>query len=179
MTLQIELEGLEHDPGWRMDPAALVVLCSAASVMFERYHRSPEAGTIAQGGALRSASFGWGTADAKAQATHRNTDDATRDGAYAVAFAALRQLGPFVFVHRAERKSGADFVLVREGTDGGPYIKLEVSGMGKGTSAAVASRLRDKAKQVMRPGTGETGLAVVIRFQQPHVAVEEVAFGLP
>src|SRR5690606_1922044 len=87
MTLQIELEGHEHDPGWRMDPAALAVLRSAACVMFERFHRSPEAGTIAQGERLHAASFAWRTPDAAAQATHRNSDDATRDGAYAVAFA--------------------------------------------------------------------------------------------
>lgn len=179
MTLQIELDGHAHDPGWRMDPAALAVLRSAACVMFERFHGSPEAGTIAQGERLRVANFVWRAPDAAAQATHRNSDDATRDGAYAVAFAAMRQLGPFVFVHRAERKTGADFMLVREGEENGAYIKLEVSGIGKGTSAAVARRLREKVQQVTRPGTGEPVLAVVVRFQRPHVAVEEAGVGLP
>jgi len=173
MTLQIALEGLEQDPGWLMDPAVLAVFGGAASVMFERHHRSPAAGTVAHRGALHGASFSWGGVDARAQASHRNSDDATRDGAYAVAFAALRRLGPFVFVHRAERKSGADFVIVREG--GGPFIKLEVSGIGKGDDAAVARRLREKVEQVTRPGTELPAMAVVVRFARPHVEVAEVA----
>jgi hypothetical protein len=179
MTLQIELRGLEQDPGWQMDPAALALFCSAASVTFQGFHRSPEPGTVAHGATLHGASFAWDVADLRTQATHRNSDDATRDGAYAVAFAALRRLGPYVFIHRALRKSGADFVLAREGALDGPFIKLEVSGIGKGTDATVARRLREKDKQVTRTASEEQGLAVVVRFARPHVAVEEVAVGLP
>lgn len=178
MTMRIDLGSTACDLGWRMDPAALTVLRAAASVMFQRFHDSPEDGAISAGGTRHMTSFNWDAPDARTVATHQNTDDATRDGAYAVAFAALRQLGPFVFVHRAERKSGADFVLVREGDDGGPYVKLEVSGIGKGDQAAVARRLRQKVDQVKRPDPAQRVVAVVVRFERPEVAVEGVGSGV-
>lgn len=174
---QIVLDSLPADPGWEMDPEALAVFCAAARVMLDKFHEPPRVGQVVSPEGTRQVRIEWSRASARAGRTHAHSDDATRDGAYALAFAVLRQLRSYTFLRRAERRSGADFVLVREGAAERDFIMLEVSGVGRGSDAVVNGRLRDKVRQVSRHD-GEA-IAVVVRFQRPLVAIEEASHGHP
>lgn len=171
---RIDLDRLPRDPGWRLEPAILAAFCSAAAVVLHRFHTSPHAVAIARGDALHKATLLWSRPDTRALATHGNLLDATEHGAYALAFAALRCLGPYAVIKRAHHGSGADFVLARPGREEEPWTMLEVSGIAQGDGPTVAARLRRKLAQVSaRPHDGPR-LAAVVRFERPLISFAEV-----
>lgn len=87
-----------------------------------------------------------------------NKDDATRDGAYGLALAAVDAHSGLVALRRAEGRSGVDFYLVPEGAeipdshdldiDRDDLVGLEVSGIDDDTDRAVRARVREKVEQV-------------------------------
>jgi hypothetical protein len=171
---RIDLDGLPKSPGWRLEPAILAAFCSAAAVVLQRFHASPHPVTILDGGALHSATLVWSPPDTRALATHANLLDATEYGAYALAFAALRCVGPYLVIKRAHHGTGADFVLARAGREEEPWTMLEVSGIARGDGPVVAARLRRKLAQVAATPHVGPRLAAVVRFQRPLITIAEV-----
>lgn len=99
-------------------------------------------------------------------------------GAYALAFAALRRLGPYVVLRRADHSSGADFVLAQPIEHGNHVTMLEVSSLASGPITAVTRRPRQKLKQVTTPRQELPALAVVVRFQHPTIHIAYAAHAL-
>jgi hypothetical protein len=171
---RIDLDALPRDPGWRLDPMLLSTFCRAAAAVLQRFHTPPHAVSIVDGDALHSATLMWSTPDSRALATHANLLDATEYGAYALAFAALRCVGPYTVIKRAHHGSGADFVLAHEGEEEEPWTMLEVSGIARGDSPAVAARLRRKLAQVSAHAHIGPRMAAVVRFERPLILIAEV-----
>jgi hypothetical protein len=105
-----------------------------------------------------------------ARRTYADLEEATEEGAEAIAYlVASRVMGRVVF-SRLPKKSGGDWKMRPRGAPpGDTYERLEVSGIGAGSEKA-AARLQTKLDQLARyPGT--VGYAIVTRFRSEPVEV--------
>lgn len=164
-TLSIDLANPSFP--WKLSQALLAFHSEAASVMLERFHASPVMGLLRKRGGERNLTMHWNPPTRSQRDSHANSKDATEHGAYAVAFAAVYAVQRYVIVRRAQHRTGADFLLVREGDPEREFIKLEVSGIAR-SSQGLAARLEAKLQQV------HSGLAVVVCFQDLVIAFAEV-----
>ena len=110
----------------------------------------------------------WEQTDERERDAWNNQLDATRDGAYAMAIAAAELAYGLITVSRAREQTGSDYLVV--GTDAGAAdlentVRLEVSGIDRGNSAQVATRVRRKLDQLRRAAPDESGYAAVVGFQ--------------
>jgi hypothetical protein len=152
-------------------------LAEAASVCLARHHEPPVDFDIADGTAVAVREVSWAAPDDRAAAAWANRDDATRDGAYAVAIAAVEAERGLLAVSRAEVRSGADYYMAPAGAEVGDLelaIRLEVSGTDRGDGHAVQRRLRKKLDQA-RDGASDTpALACVVGFAARRMAMEDL-----
>jgi hypothetical protein len=147
-----------------------------ASVMLDRFHRAPPPPTpaeVAHDGHAYAAEVGWHEPDDRQRRSHANSLDATAEGAYALAFAAVTALG-YVVRYRAQHGSGSDYVVSRVGEPDNDYWKLEVSGTAEGDDGDVRARLEQKVDQVAGGDLRRPGLAAVVRFSKVIVVLRKV-----
>jgi hypothetical protein len=138
----------------------------AARVCLDRHHTSPKEFTLENDRAESIAKVEWEVTDSRVQAAWANVDDATRDGAYAVALAATELLRGMVAVHRAETKTGADYYIAPIGEkleDLENWWRLEVSGTHSDKSE-VKRRLRIKLEQAKQGKSNLPALAAIVGF---------------
>jgi hypothetical protein len=92
----------------------------------------------------------------------------TENGAYGIACLLIRRLTPFTVIERARKGRGFDYWL---GYDGDLLFqkkaRLEVSGIGKGSSREVARRVKIKLKQTERSDGALPAYIVVVEFGTP------------
>ncbi len=118
---------------------------------------------------------------------HADCQDATEDGAVAVAILLITEFTEYRIVARAPKGEGYDYFL-RPKNAAPPdndnflaanrdapntYIHLEVSGILKQTKAnTIQKRLRAKQKRFQTLGTQGKNLIVIVAFDQPAATVE-------
>ena len=157
-----------------IDPFQLQCYANAAKVRLEVHHRSPIDFEITSRGETVLYEVKWVPVDDILRASYNNSDDAKRDGAYVLAFAAVEELEGLVGVARAETKTGSDYYVAPVGSDPGDLenaFRLEVSGT-DGTTTEIRARLRQKQQQT-RNGTGtEPAIAAVVGFKNKLILVE-------
>jgi len=157
-----------------LDPHQLLGYANAARVRLDAHHAPPTVFEVTAKGETVEYDLNWSPADDMLRRSYNNHDDATRDGAYVVAFAAVEELEGLVSIARAETKTGADYYMLPRGsnpTDLEEAVRLEVSGT-DGDPAAVRSRLKAKQEQT-RKGTGEEpAIAAVVGFKSRLILVE-------
>lgn len=158
-----------------IDPVQLQCYANAAKVRLSVHHASPVAFDLTSRGETLSYQVSWDPVDDMLRRSYNNSDDATRDGAYVMAFAAVEELEGLVAIGRAETKTGADYYIAPSGTDPDDFeeaIRLEVSGT-DGPTATCRARLKQKQEQT-RKGTGaEPAMAAVVGFKQRLILVEK------
>jgi hypothetical protein len=140
----------------------------AARVCLDRHHTPPEEIRIDSDGTIHAAIADWRPTDAQTRGAWANTDDATRDGAYAFALAAAEVTEGLVAVHRAETRTGADYYVAPKGKtidDLEDCLRLEVSGVDHGPESAVAQRLKAKLKQAADGASNLPAMAGVVGFR--------------
>ncbi|MHB8577224.1 MAG: hypothetical protein ACYDCQ_18080 [Dehalococcoidia bacterium] len=128
----------------------------------------------------------WQTPSQLVLDTWHNRDDATRDGAYAVAIAAVQQhLGLFVR-RRAETQTGADYYITPRPADTGdddtadvdleePWLRLEASGIDRcPTIAELRTRVLRKEAQTRRGASVLPAIVGVVAFSMPRIAITHV-----
>jgi len=151
--------------------------CEAASVCLEKFHTRPKASEIVVDGAQRTVPLDWRPANRRRiRAAFANATDATRDGAYAVALAAVDFAYGWVAVRRAETLSGADYYLAtvnEHGSELEDAIRLEVSGTLSGRNV-VKRRVADKRHQLLRGTSNLPGLAAVVSFKDAVIEMQMV-----
>ena len=154
----------------------------AAAVTLSRFHKAPPPPTP-----LEVAPTGvdpvrvhlkWPAPDKRALASHANEQNATEWGAYVLAAIAVRSAGAWRVRGRANHASGADLVMLRDDDDPENFVKLEVSGVAKGSGNAGAKKLRDRLREkIDQAGRGDLdrpGVAVVVGFEAARALVSEV-----
>lgn len=140
----------------------------------EAHHAPPVTFEALSNGETVTYELNWEPVDDMLQRSYSNADDAKRDGAYVIAFAAVEDLEGLVSIGRAETKTGADYYLAPAGTspiDFEQAVRLEVSGT-DGTPVQARARLKQKQQQT-RDGTGEEpAIAAVVGFRSKLILVE-------
>lgn len=160
-----------------LTPAIADCFCEAARVCLDRHHQPPAAFAIQDNGSGSSATVDWAKSDAKCRAAYANETDTTEWGAYACALAATELTRGLVALRRAETGTGADYYLAPPGTtldDLENCVRLEVSGIDKGTARDVDVRLLQKIAQARAGASNLPALATVVGFKAQKIAVKDV-----
>jgi hypothetical protein len=148
----------------------------AARVCFDRHHISPKEFTLENDKLESVAKVEWELTDDRTKAAWANKDDATRDGAYAVAIAATELLRGMVAVRRAETRTGADYYIGsvdQDLEDLENCLRLEVSGTDLGKSE-VKKRLIKKLEQAKQGSSNLPALAAVVGFKVQLILLQTV-----
>ena len=157
-----------------IDPAQLQGYANAAKVRLDAHHISPVAFGVSCRGETVQYAVQWPPVDDMLRRSYNNQDDATRDGAYVMAFAAVEEVEGLVGIARAETKTGADYYVAPPGSDPSDLenaFRLEVSGT-DGIPATARARLKQKQEQTRR-GTGtEPAIAAVVAFKAREILLD-------
>jgi hypothetical protein len=148
----------------------------AARVCLDRHHISPKEFTLENDKLESVAKVEWELTDDRTQAAWANTDDATRDGAYALAIAATELLRGMVAVRRAQTRTGADYYIApidRDLEDLESHFRLEVSGTDLG-KPDVKRRLIMKLEQAKQGRSNLPALAAVVGFKVQLILIQTV-----
>jgi hypothetical protein len=140
----------------------------AARVCLDRHHSPPAYFFIEfEDHDDLTVEISWLPADDELRAGWANYLDATEAGACAVALAVAERVTGLVAVSRAYTGSGADYFLGPVGesmADLETCLRLEISGLDRGTRSAVATRLRQKLSQAERGESDVPAIAIVVGF---------------
>ena len=148
-------------------------LAQAGAVCLESQHHKPGVELVITGRLAGRHPLDWESSDDQARRTWRNEIDATENGAAGVAVLMARRLLGYVVTSRSRHGTGFDYWLGRD-IDSDPIqdeVRLEVSGIRYGTSAAVARRVREKLGQMTRGKVPAPGYAIVVEFGRPTATV--------
>lgn len=132
---------------------------------------------IDNSGVVLSAGVEWEETDNRTRAAHANEIDATEAGAYACVLAAVELGMQMVAIHRAETASGADYYIAPAGStvaDLEAALRLEVSGVDRGSPTAVAHRLNAKLEQAAMGASNLPALAGVVGFRARLIMLRRV-----
>lgn len=88
-----------------IDAAQLDTCSNAARVRLDAHHTAPTEFQIESRGEAQPVDLGWTPSDNLLKRSYLNEEDAKRDGAYAIALAAVEQLENMVGVARCETKT--------------------------------------------------------------------------
>ncbi|AFY50733.1 hypothetical protein Nos7524_5008 [Nostoc sp. PCC 7524] len=142
----------------------------------DRHHISPKEFTLENDKVESIAKVDWDITDNRIRGAWANIDDATRDGAYAVAIAATELSRGLFAVRRAETRTGADYYIApinEDLEDLENCFRLEVSGTHSDKSE-VKKRLRIKIEQTKQGNSNLPALAAVIGFKVQLILIQTV-----
>jgi hypothetical protein len=153
-------------------------LAIAASVVLDQHQGQGDldAATVDDGEGLKAAQIRRVGVDDRARDTYADAQEATEEGAEAIALrVAKHTLGRVVF-RRLPKGTGADY-LMRDpcARSADAYERLECSGIAEGTESASA-RLRSKLAQLARFPDHPPGRAVVTHFRTKPVDIRVGSF---
>jgi hypothetical protein len=99
-------------------------------------------------------------------------EEATEQGAYALALLTLRALAGFTVLERSRKGTGFDWWLASEDNLFQAAARLEVSGIMRGNTRRINGRLKDRMTQTQRSDpSGLTAFIVVVEFRRPIIKV--------
>lgn len=170
----IDLRELQRgQPG--LTPEAGAFLAQAGVVCLESQGHT-SGGALAMSGALGESAeeLRWEPADAQARRTWNDLQEATEYGAVGIAILLIQRHTKHAILKRARKGTGFDYWL--GSPDQHPFqhkARLEVSGLLKGTPAAVRARARQKGEQTRLPGRTFPTYVVVVEFGAPQCVVDQ------
>jgi hypothetical protein len=148
----------------------------AACVSLSRNHAPPQDFDVIGDEAQLTAQVQWPPPDERRLRAWANRDDATRDGAYACAIAAVEVLSGLFAVSRAETLTGADYYVAPQGYEAEDLehcIRLEVSGT-HCDELEVRKRLSAKMKQARQGRSNLPAIAAVVGFKVRFIMLRSV-----
>jgi hypothetical protein len=149
----------------------------AARVCLGRHYKSPQRMALRDQSNELDCAVEWIDVDARTANAWANTDDATRDGAYGIALAAVELSRGLVAVRRAETRTGSDYYLGdpnEPAEDLETSARLEVSGTDKGDETAMETRLRQKIAQARAGNSNLPAIATVVGFLALTILTSDV-----
>lgn len=157
-----------------IDPHQLRGYANAAKVRLAAHHVSPVDFQVRSWSQEATCSLRWSPPNEMLKRSYNNADDAKRDGAYVLAFAALEELEGLVGIGRAETKTGADYYVAPSSApmdDLEAAMRLEVSGT-DGAPTEVRSRMKQKKAQALKGKADGPAIAAVVGFKSCLILVE-------
>jgi hypothetical protein len=170
---QLPIHNLDQrHPGLLSSTAANYL--DAARVCLDRHHTPPIDFTLIDNNQTSQAQIHWIPTNDRDRNAWANLDDATRDGAYGLALAAIEHLREFVAIRRAEGRTGADYYIMP--IDGDPedletWYRLEISGTHLGTPE-INRRLRQKLTQARFGNSPLPAIAAVVGFKEKKIIIQ-------
>lgn len=168
-TLDLLLLG--EPPGMpALDVATGRMYSDAAAVCLEDRDHAIGVHLSVAGVKRRKYCLNWAATTDQIRRSHNDVQDATRDGAYAVALMVARDVTGLLAIEQSRKGTGFDYWLGRdEATLFQDKARLEVSGILNGDESQVKGRLQVKRKQLGRSdATRIPGYACVVEFSQPQ-----------
>jgi hypothetical protein len=160
-----------------VSPGVSSSYAEAVRVCLDKHHASKAEFQLRDNGEVKPAVAEWKTADARTKGAWANGDDATRDGAYGLALAAVEITRGLVAVRRAETRTGADYYLGAPGAVLGDLeesVRLEVSGTDSGGEPVISGRLRQKLNQASEGRSNLPAMASVVGFRALQIVSADV-----
>jgi AraC-like DNA-binding protein len=164
----------ERHPG--LTPNLAGTYHEAACVSLSANHSPPQDFELFNDEGQSITEVRWQPPDARCSRAWANRDDATRDGAYACAIAAVELLSGLYAIGRAETLTGADYYVApvsEDLVDLEVCIRLEVSGT-QSDQYEVRRRLSDKIKQARAGKSNLPAIAVVVGFRAKSIMMRSV-----
>jgi hypothetical protein len=113
----------------------------------------------------------WSATTQQIRKTHADLQDATEEGAYAVAIAVSCELTGLTVIERAVKGTHFDYWLGKDAES--PFqdkSRLEISGILKGTEPEIRARIRNKVVQTQKSDSMKiTAYVCVVEFGRPQV----------
>lgn len=156
--------------------AVCEALSEAAEVALSRHHQPPVTRfAIDHAGSQNHRSLKWSAPTSAALRAWNNRDDATRDGAYIVAIAAVEAEMGLVALSRAETRTGADYYVGQgEASDLEDAVRLEVSGVDAGDQSEVRRRLVQKIEQTRKGRSNLPAMSGIVGFRVATVLLSDI-----
>jgi hypothetical protein len=168
-----------------LTPPIAASYAEAAAVCLSRHHQPPA--TLLVTADTREDSHyqvAWSSPTARQLQAWGHPDDATRDGAYCIALAAIEQHLGLVALGRVPRGGGADYYVGPPGSEVNPVdglldleqaFRLEVSGIDRaGGEARLLGRVREKVEQARNGQSILPAIAGVTAFDLLRVIFRNV-----
>ena len=174
----IHLQKLQLDqthPG--MTAARARSHAEAASVCVARHHDSPATYAVWDQDRRTDLEFYWDAPNKRLLASWANVNETTEAGAVALVLAALETCAGMVAVRRAETWTGADYYVGPPGSgrdDLEHCLRLEISGVDRGSSSTVYARVARKVRQVIRGASNLPALVGVVGFRACLMVLQPV-----
>jgi len=150
------------------------MLAEAISVCLDdQSHASPTPMRVS-GSVRRSAILEWKDATKQARRCYNDEQVATEHAAYGVAFLLAQELLGLQVLDKSRKSTGFDYWMGPIGSDDPPFQqmqRLEVSGIRKGSTAAVDARVRKKLRQVLKHRSTLPAIVMVVEFGGPSTKV--------
>ncbi len=167
----LDLNALGKPPGLpALSVAKGQALAEAASVCLEHQHHKSGKTLKVTGVKPVEYRLDWPAVTRQMKMTHNDLQEATADGACAIAISLARELTGLNVVERSRKGTGFDYWL---GKDAGTLFqsksRLEVSGILKGDKTTIERRLRQKLNQTKRSDDlNLPALVCVVEFGTPQ-----------
>lgn len=142
-----------------------------------RHHRSPIELVLSDCGNENLGEVNWLAPDDRTEAAWANYIDATEAGAYACVIAGVEVMRQVFAVRRAETGTGADYYVGPAGAgveDLEDCVRLEISGVGAGSSSDLRLRLLRKIRQAQDGESSLPALAGVFGFAAKVLMMQDV-----
>ena len=154
-------------------------MCISAFVCLGRHHSPPQTKiAVSIDSNEKSHVLTWRAPTVQEIASNYSNQDATRDGAYAVALVCVEKRLNLYAVGRAEDRSGADWLLAPIGyksdtelpnCDDPSVVRLEVGGY---NDESLAYQLKKKVRQLQVGDSDSHGIAAVVGFDRAKVMIQ-------
>jgi len=150
----------------------------AAQVCLDRHHPPPKVTFKLEDNAnVQLVAVSWTATSSSLKSAWANKDDTTEAAAYCLALGAIEQSRGLVAVSRAETRTGADYYLSPSGSlsqDLEAAIRIEISGMDRGTDGEIQARLSSKVNQAAKGKSNLPAIASVVGFAALKIVSKDV-----
>lgn len=167
----MKLERLHEGVG-RIPKHQCQTLADAAAVCLHHHGHVRPVTLSVEGDTEDVCDMEWDEPTADAIGSHADMQDATENGALAMAFLTVTERTDYTIIRQSPKTTGVDWIAARKGRLFQDAARLEVSGILEGEDTAFRARIRSKLRQTDASDlTGHDAMVSVTEFGRPRTAL--------